>query len=430
MKVLTVSELAKNINYFLENLGEVWVEGETSNVRYSSLGHIYFTLKDEDAQIECVVFRGRRSRIQFRIEEGKKYRLRGSVEFWAKGGRLSIIVEEMLPYGIGELALKFELLKKKLDKEGLFDPAHKKPLPKYPLVIGIVTSREGAALRDMVRNLRNRFPPVRIILRPSLVQGENAAEDIAKGIEEFNEYGGVDLIIIGRGGGSLEDLWPFNEEIVARAIFNSKIPIISAVGHETDFSISDFVADRRAATPTEAAVIAVRNATEILNEAYQMEKRMHALIKRRLAIISSRLIEMEKRRVFKDPMLLVEKKSLAIDHNISMIIEKIRRRLNREWSRINGLKVRPPSLDMHKHRIEQFIQKMNGDLKHRLSYLNSRIDGLNRQLFSLSPESILFRGYTLVFRDGELIKDGNALNKDDKIKIRFRDGERNARIDS
>ncbi|RKZ21359.1 exodeoxyribonuclease VII large subunit, partial [bacterium] len=183
MKVLTVSELAKNINYFLENLGEVWVEGETSNVRYSSLGHIYFTLKDEDAQIECVVFRGRRSRIQFRIEEGKKYRLRGSVEFWAKGGRLSIIVEEMLPYGIGELALKFELLKKKLDKEGLFDPAHKKPLPKYPLVIGIVTSREGAALRDMVRNLRNRFPPVRIILRPSLVQGENAAEDIAKGIE-------------------------------------------------------------------------------------------------------------------------------------------------------------------------------------------------------------------------------------------------------
>ncbi|RMD96216.1 MAG: exodeoxyribonuclease VII large subunit, partial [Calditrichaeota bacterium] len=264
-KYYTVSELTREIKILLETrIPEVWVEGEISNFTHHSSGHMYFLLKDEHAQISCVMWRSRNNTLFFTPQDGMKIIVRGRITVYEKRGNYQLEVLQLHPAGVGELQLAFEQLKNRLRKEGLFDPAHKKPIPPYPERIGIVTSPTGAAIRDMIHILQRRFPPVEIILNPVRVQGEGAAVEIAQAIDQFNRYGQVDVLIVGRGGGSLEDLWAFNEEIVARAIFRSQIPVISAVGHEVDFSISDFVADLRAPTPSAAAELVVRNREEIL----------------------------------------------------------------------------------------------------------------------------------------------------------------------
>ena len=272
-KILSVSDLTKSIKLLLEdNFPKVWVEGEISNFVKHSSGHMYFTLKDETAQIKCVVWRGMTRYLFFEPENGQMVKASGQITVYERSGQYQLVVSTMQPVGIGNLELAFQQLKAKLDKEGLFDEAHKKPLPKFPERIGVVTSPTGAAIRDIIKVMRHRASWVEIILRPALVQGEGAAADIAKAIEEFNAYGDVDLLIVGRGGGSLEDLWPFNEEITARAIYASKIPVISAVGHQIDFTIADFVADLRAPTPSAAAEMAVPNRAELLqyiNDSYR-----------------------------------------------------------------------------------------------------------------------------------------------------------------
>ncbi|MCK5594876.1 exodeoxyribonuclease VII large subunit, partial [bacterium] len=247
-----------------ENFPSIWVEGEISNCRMPSSGHIYFTLKDEQSQLNAVFFRGANLKTKFRIEDGLKVLALGNISVYQRRGNYQLIVGLLQPRGIGELQLAFEQLKRKLQKEGLFAPEHKNPIPLFPKKIGIVTSPTGAAIRDILNVINRRFRQVEILVNPVRVQGEGAGEEIAKAIDEFNKMKKVDVLIVGRGGGSMEDLWAFNEEVVARAIYNSNIPIISAVGHEIDFVISDFVADLRAPTPSAAAELVVGEMEQII----------------------------------------------------------------------------------------------------------------------------------------------------------------------
>ncbi|HDZ10569.1 MAG TPA: exodeoxyribonuclease VII large subunit, partial [Bacteroidetes bacterium] len=265
-KIYTISEITRKIKRLLENaIPSIWLEGEISNFKRHSSGHIYFVLKDENSQISCVMWRGRNNGLYFTPQDGMKIQARGNVTVYEKRGNYQFEVLQMQPAGLGELQMALEQLKQSLKAEGLFDEQHKKKIPQYPEKIGIVTSPTGAAIRDLVSVVQRRFPSVQLILNPVRVQGAEAAGEIARAIDEFNAYGDVDVLIVGRGGGSLEDLWAFNEEVVARAIFRSKIPVISAVGHEIDFGISDFVADLRAPTPSAAAELVVRNREELLH---------------------------------------------------------------------------------------------------------------------------------------------------------------------
>jgi len=273
-RIYTVSTLTREIKEVLEtSFPRLWVEGEVSNYKRHSSGHLYFTLKDENAQIRCAMWRFKADELRFRLEDGLKVLLEADIQVYEKSGTYQLVVQQLQPAGIGELQLAFEQLKKRLQEEGLFDPQHKKNIPPYPERIGVVTSPTGAAIRDIVSVVSRRFPAAEMLLYPVKVQGEGAADDIARAIADFNDFGEVEVLIVGRGGGSLEDLWAFNEEVVARAIFQSKIPIISAVGHEVDFSIADFVADRRAPTPSAAAEMVVPDRQELQGVlAYFLEK--------------------------------------------------------------------------------------------------------------------------------------------------------------
>ena len=273
---LSVSELTLKIKSLIEpEFSDVWVKGEISNFKHHTSGHMYFTLKDKAAELRCVMFRGLNQKIKFKPEDGMDVLIQGKVTVYETKGQYQLIVQAMEPAGIGTLFLAFEALKKQLQNEGLFDPAKKRPLPKYPNKVGIVTSQSGAALSDMLNIFQRRAPYVELILRPTVVQGEEASRDIVNGIIELDRINTIDIIIIGRGGGSIEDLWPFNEELLARAISQCKTPIISAVGHETDITISDMVSDVRAPTPSAAAEISAPSASELdqiisnkLNELY------------------------------------------------------------------------------------------------------------------------------------------------------------------
>jgi exodeoxyribonuclease VII large subunit len=274
-KVHTISELTRKIKELLtKSFREVWVTGEVSNLTYHRSGHVYFTLKDEDAALGCVIWRSAAGKLRFRIEEGSEIIALGDISVYEVRGNYQLVVVYAEPKGIGALALAFEQLKKKLAAEGLFDERHKKPLPFLPRKIGIVTSPTGAAVRDMIRTILARFPNAHLIVHPARVQGEGAAGEIAAAIQTLNEMNEVDVMIIGRGGGSLEDLWPFNEEIVARAIFASAIPVISAVGHEVDVTISDYVADARAPTPTAAGEMVVPREEDLRLALLQLHQRI------------------------------------------------------------------------------------------------------------------------------------------------------------
>jgi exodeoxyribonuclease VII large subunit len=266
-KILSIGKLTDYIKQRLENdtnLINIWVRGEISNCTLHSSGHLYFTLKDETSQINCAMFKNNFSSLKFEPKQGMKILVLSSIGVYKQRGNYQLIVSEMHPDGLGILHQKFLQLKEKLEKEGLFSKEHKKAIPKFPKTIGIITSPTGAVIRDLIINLTRRFPNIHIKVAPTLVQGADAASSIVKSVELFNKMEGIDVIILGRGGGSLEDLWCFNEEIVARAIFKSKIPTISAVGHETDFTIADFVADYRAPTPSTASEIAVPDKNALL----------------------------------------------------------------------------------------------------------------------------------------------------------------------
>ncbi len=393
-KTYSVTELTRNIKITLEDkFYLVWVQGEISNFKKHSSGHYYFSLKDENAQLNAAMWKGKTQGLNFLPQDGMKVVAGGKITLFEKAGRYQLDVSDLQPLGIGELQLAFEQLKVKLQEEGLFDSSHKKSLPQFPEKIGIVTSPTGAAIRDIKSVIARRFPGVQMIIRPANVQGDGAAEEIAKAIEEFNEYGKVDVMIVGRGGGSLEDLWAFNEEIVARAIFNSDIPIISAVGHEIDFTIADFVADRRAPTPSAAGEMVVMNAEELMEGVNSRIKQIYNLINSKLKYLVEKMSLLEGSRAFSAPFDLLKQYSLQLDL-LNSGLEKV-----------------------HQEKI-----------KSKLDY----IEQLEKRLQSLAPESVLKRGYSVTYgQDKEtIVYDSKSLSPGDKIHVKFYKGSAEGTIDS
>ncbi len=392
MKVYKVGELTRTIKALLEqNLPTLWVEGEISEYTRHRSGHHYFTLKDAESALSCVMWRGQASTLFFTPQPGMKVMAQGRVTVYEKGGRYQFEVWELQLSGEGELMAAFERMKAKLAEEGLFDPAHKQAIPKFPWRIGLVTSPTGAAVKDLVSVSRRRNPALELILSPVRVQGESAAQEIAAAIEAFNRYSGVDLLIVGRGGGSLEDLWPFNEELVARAIFASKIPVISAVGHEVDFSIADLTADLRAPTPSAAAEIAVPDAKEILQSMLEARHRMESAITIRLKNLRERMEWAQKSRAFNRPFELF-----------------------REFSQ---------RLDDYRRRLDLSSQAA---LERRTSALN-RLQGTLR---AMDPIAVLKRGYSVVRKlpEGVVVTDASTLAKGDNLSLTFARGGAAGRV--
>lgn len=372
-----------------ENLNAILVKGEISNFKNHYTGHLYFTLKDENSLIKCIMFKSYAEKLNFKPKDGMKVMVFGTVSVFERDGVYQIYAKSMIEDGIGDLHEQFEQLKAKLEKEGLFEQSHKKIIPLYPNVIGVLTSQTGAVIRDIINVSTRRNPNVYIRLLPVPVQGPGAAEQIADKIRIMNEKKLADVLIIGRGGGSLEDLWPFNEEIVARAIYDSKIPIISAVGHETDFTIADFVADLRAPTPSAAAELAVPDIFEVKQKIINYQNRSKLALKKKIEIMKLRFEKVMKSRVFTDPMRKIMDDSIILDDYMK--------------------------------RLENAMKEIKTEKKNKYIELVTKLD-------SISPLKTLIRGYSLTEKDGQIIKKASQIDKGDIITIKFSDGEKNAEV--
>lgn len=381
-----VSELTQRIKVLLEqHFTNISVLGELSNVKKSSNGHIYCTLKDSNAQLPCVMWRSQGQRYASLFEDGREVILRGSIQVYKPQGRYQLIIEEVEAIGVGKLQMEFERLKKKLAAEGLFDSSHKKTLPRFPTKIGVVSSRTTAAFQDIISTLSTRWPLAEITLCHASVQGERAAGEICEALELLGTSKDIQVIIVSRGGGSLEDLWPFNEESVARAIYSCPIPVISGVGHEIDYSISDFVADQRAATPTQAAVLATPNRDDVLAGLDEYAERLHRRLEQLLTEARQRVDYLAK----------------------SYALKKMQERLQ-----ISAMKVRNNRQSLE-HLLSQRMQQNRAnftELEHRLERMN--------------PNEALEKGYTRVWQDGHWVRHLEALNTDSKLEIEFKQGRK------
>ncbi len=389
---ISVTELNKYIKNKIDKdevLNNVLVKGEISNYKHHYTGHLYFTLKDENSLIKCIMFKSSAVNLKFEPKDGMKVMLFGTVSVFERDGVYQIYVKAMQEDGMGSLYKAYEELKAKLEKEGLFDANHKKKIPMFPKCIGVLTSNTGAVIRDIINVSTRRNPNVYIKLLPVPVQGEGAGEKIATAIKLMNEKKLADIIIVARGGGSLEDLWPFNEEVVARAIYNSELPVISAVGHETDFTIADFVADLRAPTPSAAAELAVPNISDIILKLESYNNRYKLALKKKVELMRLRYEKCMNSRVFKDPMQKINEKYMLIDIKIKAIQNSI----------VNIYKDKKTNLVKH-------ISKLD----------------------ALSPLKTLTRGYSIVQKDGKIIKSVNELQKDDEIEVKIIDGTAKAKI--
>lgn len=390
--VLSVSELTGKIKNLLETeIGFVRVKGELSNFKLSPSGHTYFNLKDADASIQCVMFKRSRSFLNFAPEDGMVIEIVGNISVYEPRGQYQLIVEFMQKAGVGDLFKAFNELKEKLEKEGLFDQSHKKPIPFLPRKIGVITSPTGAAIRDILNVIKRRFANVEVIIYPVLVQGEKAGGEIAHAIKKLNERKLVDVIIAGRGGGSIEDLWAFNEEIVARAIYDSQIPIISAVGHETDFTIADFVADLRAPTPSAAAELVTQNQREVLEKVAGFDSSLDLAMSNIVSHLKLRLEKASKSYALQSP------------------IEKYHR---------------------FQQRLDEMIEKLNFNFANILLHKKHGINLLNQKLIALSPTAILERGYSIVFKDGtsEIVKSPAQVQAGNELRIKSVGGDYKAKI--
>ncbi len=436
IKIWKVSELNDMVKSKLESsFGYIWVVGEISNWKINTSGHAYFTLKDEEAEISAVMFAGRLHSLKFRPENGMEVLVYGLVTLYGKRGTYQIVVEEVEPRGMGALQIAFEQLKKKLAEEGLFDEAHKKPLPFLPRKIGIVTSPTGAAIRDILKVLSRRFANLHIILYPAKVQGEGAANEIVAGIKFLDNYG-VDVIIVGRGGGSLEDLWAFNEEIVVRAVYEANTPIISAVGHEVDYTLTDFAADVRAPTPSAAAEIVVREQRVLLETIKDLEKRLHQSLSVSLSQLRYKLEVLLKHRGFdRLSQIIVENKQFLAELLDTLIRwwEKKKEYYSRlidsaEYSLqiyapLNRIRLLKERLTHSKKHLEQTVKTLISNKKINFYPKINRLD-------ALSPLRVMSRGYSLVWLEPEhkLIRDANQLKPGDSLNIRFFKGEASATV--
>ena len=435
--VLTVSQLTDQLRAVVEEqFPAVWVEGEISNFRVYGSGHAYFTLKDETAQVRAVLFRNRVRRIRFEPGDGQHVLAFGSLEVYAQRGEYQLVVELLEPRGLGALQLAFEQLKTRLSAEGLFAEARKRPLPRFPRRIGIVTSPSGAAVRDILRIIGRRFAGPSIVIAPARVQGEGAAQEIAAGIADLNALGGVDVIIVGRGGGSLEDLWAFNEETVARAIAGSKIPVISAVGHEVDVTIADFVADVRAPTPSAAAELVVREKHALVDGLVDLRSRLERAMRRRLARESERAASLTGRRVLTDPARPLRDLERRVDEAVRRLRHAgealVRRATHRVEIATAGLRAGSPfaRLAADRHRLQQAEARLERDMSRTLARSQHRLEALVGRLDSLSPLAVLGRGYSLTRRaTGGIVRDAADVASGDVLEILLGRGSLDCRVE-
>lgn len=390
--VYSVTELNNYVKGVLdrdENLKHIFVTGEISNYKAHYSGHLYMTIKDASAAVKAVMFAGNASRLRFRPENGMKVLILGTISLFPRDGSYQLYISDMQPDGIGALSIAFEQLKEALAKEGLFSEAHKKPIPHFPQKVGVVTSETGAAVQDIFNVLQRRYPVAEIVLRPAKVQGSGAAEDVAKAICEFNDLNGADVLIVGRGGGSIEDLWAFNEEVVARAVFNSRIPVISAVGHETDYTICDFVADLRAPTPSAAAELAVPDKIELVSELLSYKRHILELTKKKINEERNKLLYIEQKEVMRNPAARIDEQ-------------------RRELAYIS----------------EKLVNLSSGKLEEQ----KGRFSALVAKLDALSPLNVISRGFALVECNGKVVTSKNKLSVDDEITLTLSDGVVNARV--
>jgi len=385
-KYLTVSAINKYIKYKLDSddhLQNVFIKGEISNYKKHPSGHLYFSIKDETSKINAIMFATNTKSLLFEPKDGLNVLIAGRISVYEATGNYQIYVDSMIEDGVGNLYIAFEKLKKDLSNEGLFDDKHKKEIPKYPNKIGIITANTGAVIKDIITTISRRYPVAELILFPSLVQGENAAKDIVKNIELANTFD-LDILILARGGGSIEDLWPFNEEIVARSIFSSKIPIISAVGHETDYTIADFVADLRAPTPTAAAELSTPNMEDLKKNLKQITIRLNENIIKRVGFNNLKIEALANSFIIKNPMIIYENKKQTID--------------------------------LLNYRINEYMHN-------QINNKQIKMTNLIEQLKLVNPLNILERGYSLVYKDNKLISSIKNLKEKDILKIKLSDGE-------
>ena len=387
IKTLTVTEVNNYIKRVIDNdfiLGNLSVKGEISNLKFHSSGHIYFSLKDESSKINCVMFKSKAMYLDVDLEEGMQIVVKGKASIYPATGSMQIYCEEINKEGIGDLFIKFEKLKKKLESKGYFENYNKKEIPRYPRRIGVVTSPTGAAIRDIINVIKRRNGMVDIVLYPAKVQGIGAYKEIIEGIQYFNEKNNVDLLIVGRGGGSIEELWNFNEEALAEAVYNSNLPIISAVGHEVDFTICDFVSDVRAATPSQGAEIAVPLENDIKQEIERISLYLDDIIYNKIKNCKNEIISMESILKIHSPLSKIE--------NCYLEVDKLKDRLD-------------------------FA------LKTKLNTEKQRLESLNSLLIAHNPVNVLSRGYAIIEDDDTLIKSKEQLKEEKKLKITFKDGK-------
>ncbi|MFR1436667.1 MAG: exodeoxyribonuclease VII large subunit [Acutalibacteraceae bacterium] len=387
MKVISVSQLNRYVKSLLEgdaNLAAVYIGGEISNfTNHYKSGHLYMSLKDEGALVKAVMFRAYASKLAFTPENGMKVIVRARVSLYEKDGAFQIYIEEMQPDGVGALQIAFEQLKKKLAAEGLFEASRKKPLPRYPARVGVITSPTGAAVRDIFNVLGRRFPLARVVFTPVLVQGEGAPAQLVAALRRFNETDAADVLIIGRGGGSIEELWAFNDETVARAVAASRIPVISAVGHETDFTICDFVADLRAPTPSAAAELAVPDQHQLAARLTQLYGALRQSALHRVQVESTRLAAIREKRCLATPLFYVEEQGMRLDY---------------------------------------FVRRFAAAAQVQTSRAEGRLSAAAGKLDALSPLKVLSRGYSIVYRDGEVQHSAQGIRTGDKLSLRLSDG--------
>lgn len=404
---VTVTQLTKYIKYIIDNdihLNNIYLKGEISNFKRHTRGHLYFTIKDENTRINAIMFVSNASRLKFEPMDGMKVLITGKVSVYESTGAYQIYVSDMVEDGVGNLYVAYEQLKKKLELEGLFDPAKKKKIPKIPKTIGIITAPTGAAIKDILSTIKRRWPIAKTILFPSLVQGAEASGDILRNIELSKNFD-LDVLIIGRGGGSIEDLWCFNDEEVARAIYNLDVPVISAVGHEIDFTISDFVADLRAPTPTGAAEMAVPNMNDVISYLSQVEKRMLAGINNIITLKQKKLKSVMDSPIIRNPISIYEVKEQKFDNIYERLILGLRKIVDKNQY----------DLTLINNKLSNNIVSFLDSNKHDFEKILSKLEVLN-------PMLTLKRGYAIVKSDDKVIDKKTLLNKGDSITVEMQDG--------
>ena len=413
-KYITVTQLTRYIKYKIDNdvnLNEVFLKGEISNFKAHSRGHFYFTLKDENSRINAIMFSSQTSKIKFMPEDGMKVLVTGKISVFEANGAYQIYVNDMLEDGVGNLYIAYEQLKKKLEEEGLFKDIYKKPVPKIPTKVGVITAPTGAAIKDIISTIKRRWPLTELYLFPALVQGEDAKDDIVKQIKKADEFG-LDTLIVGRGGGSIEDLWAFNEEIVARAIFECNTPVISAVGHEIDFTIADFVADLRAPTPTGAAEMAVPQKADVEKYLKQINIRLENTILNKVKNNRRKLNDIKNSNIFKNPIIIYQTKEMIFDS----LIEKLK------FSMTNLTNIKEKKLIELKN---SYVLKQPFQI---LDKKSNKYLQLVSKLETLSPLLTLKRGYTITKKDNKVISSSKKISKGDKLNIEFSDGIINTEV--